>query len=193
MQPNAGIIDWTAVAAFIGVFVAAVGYFVKHWSDLRMQQRNDRLQRINRQLTEFCGPLLAHTRSSDKIWRAFRRRHRPGDQSFWTNDLPLTEADVMAWRLWMSTVFLPLNQRMSDLVHHHADLIDESEMPACLLVLCAHVAGYQAIIKEWEADEISLAREDNISVVNFPGQELAEYAATAFERLKREQSKNLGS
>ena len=110
-----------------------------------------------------------------------------------TNDPPLTEDDVLAWRLWMTTVFLPLNQRMSELVHEHADLIEEPEMPPCLLVLCAHVAGYRAIIKKWETGEISLAREDNISVVNFPGRELADYATAAFDRLKREQSKLLGS
>ena len=53
-----------------------------------------------------------------------------------------------------------------------------------LLDLCAHVAGYQAVLKQWESNDISIAREDNISVVNFPSQELTEYAAAAFGRLK---------
>jgi hypothetical protein len=66
-------------------------------------------------------------------------------------------------------------------------------MPACLLDLCAHVHGYQAILKDWETGEISVEREDNISVVNFPGQELAVYAAAAFSRLKAEQAELLGS
>jgi hypothetical protein len=185
--------DWTGIATFIGVCVAAIGYVFKYRTDLTLAQRNDRLARINRQLSEFYGPLLAHTQSMEESWRAFRRRYRPAEGSFWRGDPPPTREDVIAWRLWMTTVFLPLNQRMSDLVHHHADLIEEPEMPSCLLVLCAHVAGYQAIIKEWETDDISLAREDNISVVNFPGRELAAYATDAFGRLKKEQQKLLGS
>jgi hypothetical protein len=82
---------------------------------------------------------------------------------------------------------------MMDLVLTHAALIEEPEMPSCLLTVCVHVAGYQAILKEWETGEISVEREDNISIVNFPGQELADYAAAAFSRLKSEQASLLGS
>ena len=93
----------------------------------------------------------------------------------------------------MTTVFIPVQQRMMDLVLEHADLIEEPEMPPCLLALCAHVAGYQAVLKTWESGEISVKREDNISVVNFPSQELADYAAAAFGRLKAEQATLLGA
>jgi hypothetical protein len=82
---------------------------------------------------------------------------------------------------------------MMEIVLDRTDLIEEPEMPPCLLALCAHVAGYQAILKEWETGEISIKREDNISVVNFPTQELAEYAAAEFGRLKAEQARLLGA
>jgi hypothetical protein len=93
----------------------------------------------------------------------------------------------------MTTVFMPLHQRMVELVLENAALIEEPDMPPCLLAMCAHVAGYQAVLKEWETGEISVAREDNISIVNFPGEELADYAAAAFSRLKAEQARLLGS
>jgi hypothetical protein len=185
--------DVTAIVTLIGVGVAAIGYFIKYRMDLELEQRNGRLERINRQLSEFYGPLLALTRSSDESWKAFRNRYRPGGGSFWKSDPPLTREDAIAWRQWMTTVFMPLHQRMMDLVLQHAALIEEPEMPSCLLVMCVHVAGYQAILKEWETGEISVAREDNISIVNFPGQELTDYAATAFSRLKAEQASLLGS
>ena len=183
----------TEAVALVGVVAAVLGYFVTYGTNLRLAQRNDRLERINQQLSEFYGPLLALTRSSDQSWQAFRKRYRPGDGSFWKNDPPLTREDVAAWRLWMTTVFVPMHQRMMELVLNRAHLIEEPEMPSCLLALCAHVNGYQAILKEWETGEVSIEREDNISVVNFPGQELAEYAATAFGRLKAEQAELLGS
>ncbi len=180
--------------ALIGVCIAVIGYFVKYRTDLRLAQRNDRLERINRQLSEFYGPLLALTRSSGQSWQAFRKRYRPpGSESFWKSDPPPTKEDAIAWRLWMTTVFMPVHQRMMELVLERADLIEEPEMPPSLLDLCAHVNGYQAILKEWETGEISTAREDNISVVNFPGEKLAEYAATAFGRLKAEQAELLGA
>jgi hypothetical protein len=93
----------------------------------------------------------------------------------------------------MTAVFMPTQQRMMELVLAHADLIEEPDMPPCLLALCAHVAGYQAVLKEWDRGDISTAREANISVVNFPGRELATYAAEGFARLKAEQGKLLGS
>jgi hypothetical protein len=180
--------------ALIGVCIAVIGYFVKYRTDLRLAQRNDRLERINRQLSEFYGPLLALTRSSGQSWQAFRKRYRPpGSESFWKCDPPPTKEDAIAWRLWMTTVFMPVHRRMMELVLERADLIEEPEMPPSLLDLCAHVNGYQAILKEWEKGEISTAREDNISVVNFPGEKLAEYAATAFGRLKAEQAELLGA
>lgn len=185
--------DWTGVATFVGVCVAAIGYVVKYRTDLQLAQRDGRLERINRQLSDFYGPLLALTRSSDVSWQAFRKRYRPGGGSYWQSDPPPTKEDVIAWRLWVSTVFVPVHQRSMDIVLEHADLIEEPEMPPCLLALCAHVAGYQAVLKEWETGEISFEREDNISIVNFPGQELAEYAAAAFSRLKAEQARLLGA
>jgi hypothetical protein len=185
--------DATEAVALVGICVAAIGYFIKYRIDLKLEQRNDRLDRINRQLSEFYGPLLALTRSSGESWQAFRKRYRPGGGSFWKTDPPPTREDAVAWRLWMTTVFMPLHQRMMDLVLQHAALIEEPEMPACLLTMCVHVAGYQAVLKEWETGEISVAREDNISIVNFPGQELADLAAAAFNRLKVEQASLLGS
>ncbi len=185
--------DATEVVALVGVCAAVIGYFVKYWTDLKIEQRNDRLERINRQLNEFYGPLLALTRSSGESWQAFRKRYRPGGGSFWKSDPPPTREDAVAWRLWMTTVFMPLHQRMVELVLDNAALIEEPEMPPCLLAMCAHVAGYQAVLKEWETGEISVAREDNISIVNFPGEELADYAAAAFSRLKAEQASLLGS
>jgi hypothetical protein len=186
--------DSTVLAALVGVGAALAGYFVKHASDIRLAQRDDRLERINRQLSEFYGPLLALTQATEESWRAFRRRYRPPEgASYWRSDPPLTTEDTIVWRLWMSTVFVPAQRQMMDLVLEHADLIDEPEMPPCLLVLCAHVAGYQAVLKEWERGEVSLKREDNISVVNFPGHELAVYATAAFSRLKAQQADLLGA
>src|SRR3954468_5922546 len=106
VQPFGGGMTWTEAVTLIGVCVAAIGYVYKYQTDLKLLQRNDRLERINRQLSDFYGPLLVLTRSRERSWLTFRQRHRPpGEESYWRLDPPATEDDAAAWRLWMSTVF----------------------------------------------------------------------------------------
>lgn len=195
IEPQAGeVVGWTEILAVAGLLVAIAGYFIRYAIDLRLAQRKERLERINRQLSEFYGPMLALSRASDESWEAFRQRFRPPSAvSFWQLEPPPTRDEVLAWRRWMTTVFVPVHQSMMDLVLKHADLIDESDMPDALLALSAHVAGYQAVIAAWESDDVALDREANVSVVNYPSQELATYAAQAFARLKAEQCKLIGS
>jgi hypothetical protein len=69
--------DGTEAVAFVDVVVAQIGYFVTYRTNLRLAQRNDRLERINRQLREFYGPLLALTRSNDQSLQVFQKRYRP--------------------------------------------------------------------------------------------------------------------
>src|SRR5215218_1509146 len=168
-QPCGGVMDGTEAVAIVGVVVAVIGYFVTYRTNLRLAQRKDRLERINRQLSEFYGPLLALTRSSDQSWQAFRKRYRPGGGSFWKSDPPLTVEDAAAWRLRMTTVFVPVHHQMMELVLNRAHLIEEPATPSSLLTLCAPVNRYQAILTNWDTAEISIEREDNLSIVNFPG------------------------
>jgi hypothetical protein len=41
----------------------------------------------------------------------------------------------------MTEVFMPINERIADVVTNNADLLVESRMPQPLLDVCAHVAG----------------------------------------------------
>jgi len=88
----------------------------------------------------------------------------------------------------MTTVFMPLNERMREIIIEHADLLDESEMPSCLLLLCAHVSAYRSVMRKWEQDDYSI----HWSVVNFPREDLMHYTEQTFKRLKAEQARLLG-
>jgi hypothetical protein len=88
----------------------------------------------------------------------------------------------------MRQVFMPLNERMAELVLAHADLLDEEEMPACLLALTAHVFAYRAVLKQWEQADFS----EHTSPLPFPREALTAYASAAFRRAKREQARLLG-
>jgi hypothetical protein len=76
---------------------------------------------------------------------------------------------------------------MRDLVVNRADLLEEDELPRCLLDLCAHVSAYEPVLTAWANGDY----RKHTAPLNFPAAELAEYASTAFRRLKAEQNQLL--
>jgi len=178
--------SWQAALTLaVPVLIAVVGYVFTYVNGVRLAARKDRLDRVTRQLSDFYGPLLALSSANAAAWETFRRRHRPG-MGFW-NDPPPTPDDAAAWRLWMTTVFVPANRRMRDVVVNKADLLDEDDMPQAMLDLCAHVAAYEPILRRWEDGDFS---EHHVSL-NFPSEDLQAYLSRSFRGLKAEQNKLL--
>jgi hypothetical protein len=176
------------VTLSVTILLAVAGYLAAYLNTLRLARRKDRLDRVSKQLSDFYGPLLALSRAGGRSWEEFMDRYRPGNTAFWDEADPPTERQAESFRLWMCHVFMPLNVRMVDVVTNKADLLDEPEVPGCLLELCAHVATYQAILKRWEDEDFS----ENTPDIPFPGQEIEEYAEATFSRLKAEQNRLLG-
>jgi hypothetical protein len=176
--------QWIALS--VTVILAGAGYLAKYLNDLVLARRRDRLDRLNRQLSELYGPLLAVATAGRSCWRAFRARYRPGGGAFWGSDPPPTAEEAAAYRLWMTEVFMPLNERMAEIVITKADLLDGVEMPRCLTQLCAHVAGHRSIAKRWDAGDLS----EHSFGLNFP-QEVYQYLEDTFSHLKAEQTRLL--
>jgi hypothetical protein len=177
-------LDWkTTVTISITVLLALGGYLATYVNNVRLAQHKDRLERVNRQLSEFYGPLFALTRSTSASWAAFRSKYRPDVQSYWDSRSPATSEEAAVWRLWITEVFMPLDVQMAEIVVQKADLLDEAEMPQCLLDLCAHVAAYRALLKRWEEGDFS----EHKSILLFPEAALREYTSTSFSRLKTRQ------
>ena len=78
----------------------------------------------------------------------------------------------------MQNVFMPLNSEMARLIIDHSDLLEEEDMPECLLKLSAHVYGYKGIIAAWEKEDYS----EHMSLTSFPITEiLPELSATSVQ------------
>ena len=122
-----------AAIATIGttIFVAFAGFVAAYFNNLRLTRRKDQLDRVSRQLSELYGPLLALESTEQSTWRLFRERYRPSG-AFWDPDDPPSEDEARIWRLWMTTVFMPLNRKMVDVIRANGDLLAESDMPQCL-------------------------------------------------------------
>ncbi|MFE2158967.1 hypothetical protein ACFW9M_14215 [Streptomyces lydicus] len=177
------------VPLVVTVVVAATGYGATYLTNLRLARRKDHLDRVNRQLSELYGPLYAQSQATDRAWRKFVARYG----TMWTVSSPPTAEQVATWRLWMSTVFMPLNRRMVETIVSHADLLREDTIPEPLNELCAHVACYEPILARWQEDGFdSVQVDDHVSIAgNFPHTELDDYLRTSFESLKLEQSRLL--
>lgn len=179
--------DAFLVTTAVTIMLAFGGYLATYFNGLRLAQRTQHLERVSRQLGELYGPLYGLTNSETAIFTIFRSRYRSG-KHFFSEEDPPSEDDLEAWRLWMTTVFAPLNNRMYELVLSKADLLIETEMPQCLRDLCAHVVGYQLVMKKWENGDFS----ENLSLLPFPDVELCNYATESYNTLKTEQTRLLG-
>jgi hypothetical protein len=179
-------LEATAITAAVTVFVALIGYFISYFNNIRLAQRTEKLQRIDRQLSELYGPLYAVVDTGDRVWKAFGEKH-------WSwitrlNSAQLTESELQEWRRWVTTVFMPSNRQLVELIRTKSDLIIESDIPPCLKDLCAHVAGYEIVLERWEQNEFS----ELVSIVGYPTEDLKQYTAQSFKDLKYKQAKILG-
>ena len=124
--------DWaTSLTIAVSVLLAATGYVWTYLYNLRLARRKDRLDRVNRQLSDLYGPLYALTHSGETCWKVFRSRYRPGDGPFWDPNSPPTEEAAAAWRPWMAEVFMPLNVAMADVVTRTSISLTKRQCPTC--------------------------------------------------------------
>ncbi|WP_433526759.1 hypothetical protein ACQPZ2_19030 [Nocardia pseudovaccinii] len=178
------------VAAAVAVCVAFTGYLATYVNGVRLEQRKQRLSRVNQQLSELYGPLLALVEANKRVFNAFVERNgRPRDISIFEGEMPPTEGELAEWRLWVTTVFLPSIQAMRDVIVSHADLLLDPEMPPVLINLCAHVSGYEITASRWANGHY----DEHRSVVAFQPEELLSYARHSFAQLKVEQGRLLGT
>jgi hypothetical protein len=176
-----------ALTLATSIVLALAGYLFAYLNNLRLAQRTAQLDRVNRQLRELYGPLLASCEASSRAWDVFRSHHRTAGV-YWSSVRPPSEAEAKTWRLWVTTVFMPINERLAELVTNYSDLIEEQEMPECLIELYAHVAGYRPVIEAWQSGDFS----EHTSPLNFPRDPLVEYARSRYQLLKKSQARLLG-
>lgn len=179
-------------AAITTVCLAFAGYLVTYLNSLRLTQRQERLARVNRQLSEFYGPLLALTEINSRVYRAFGERHpRPDGRSPLQHgpaEMPLTEAESAEWRLWVTKVFLPNHRAMRDVLVTKADLLAEPHMPPILLEVYSHATWHEIAVTRWEQGDLALEQPAR----PFPAGEIRRYVREGFDRLKQEQAALLG-
>ena len=170
-------LDRPTASVLVPVILAFVGYVITREIQISLSKRTARLELINKRINEFYGPLYIALEESLTAYQALLSKlHR--ESSFYEHGKIPTDCEMQYWRIWVESVFMPLNLRVEKIILENAYLIKEQAIPECLLKFVTHVSAYKAILKQWESGDFS----EWTSIIPFP-QELQVYAADSYREL----------
>lgn len=176
--------DVEKVGVFLSVLVAAVGIVGAYYNNLKLHKRKERLDLVTQQINCFYGPLYISSESGKIALDAFHEK--TGRQLFGT-DIPPNDTELEEWRVWIESVFIPLNDFREKLILNNAHLLREEIMPEVLLKFVAHSSAHKAMFKKWQNGDLT----EHEPLIEFP-YDIREYAKSAYLELKKEQLKLIG-
>ena len=160
----------TELSAFVVMVTSSPGYLFTYYHTKVSDERKQRIDRINEQvcwlpvhflpiidcavccgcqLREFYGPLLSCVSASKSSYDAMVRQHSPDGTVAGFQRAVLTDPEGkegQVYRTWMLEVLQPLNEKASNIVVEHIDLLDSPRVEPLLLQLVSHVAAYKVIL-----------------------------------------------
>jgi hypothetical protein len=167
-------------ATALTILLAFVGYLATFWSARMMARRKDKLEQVNRRLNELYGPLYVASQAGNIAYRSLLKKQGK------TQSYPILDSEMKEWMLWMTTIFMPLNNVREKIIIEKAYLIVEEQMPHCLLDFVTHVVGYKAVLAKWAEGDYSERR----STIGWPP-EFDSYVAHSYAALKAQQTRLL--
>jgi hypothetical protein len=169
-------------AAILTILLAFVGYLMTFLSARMLARRRDKLKLVNKRLNEFYGPLYVASEAGNIAYRSLLSR-----QGKIKSD-PILDSEMKDWVLWMTTIFMPLNDIREKIIIQKAYLIVEEQMPQCLLDFVTHVVGYKAVLSKWADGDYAERR----STIGWPP-EFDAYVKRSYAALKAEQTRLMHS
>lgn len=169
-------------AVILTVILALSGYLITSLSAHMLARRQDKLRLVNARLNEFYGPLYVASEAGNIAYRSLLNR-----QGKERSD-PILDSEMKEWVLWMTTIFMPLNDVREKIIIEKAYLIVEEKMPQCLLDFVTHVVGYKAVLAKWGDGNYSERR----STIGWPP-EFDVYVRRSYAALKAEQTELMHS
>jgi hypothetical protein len=164
------------------VVLAFAGYMATFLSARMLARRRDKLDLVNRRLNEFYGPLYVASQAGNIAYQSLLKKQGK------TQCHPIRDEEMKEWVLWMTTIFMPLNDIREKIIIEKAYLIVEEQMPHCLLDFVTHVVGYKAVLAEWAEGDYSERR----SMIGWPP-EFDIYVEHSYAALKARQTELLHS
>jgi hypothetical protein len=164
-------------AAILTILLAFAGYLMTFLSARMLARRRDKLKLVNKRLNEFYGPLYVASEAGNIAYRALLNRQGKEKSD------PILDSEMKDWMLWMTTIFMPLNDIREKIIIEKAYLVVEERMPQCLLDFVTHVVGYKAVLAKWAEGNYVERR----SSIGWPPQ-FDVYVRHSYAALKAEQT-----
>src|SRR5579859_865516 len=169
-------------AAILTVILALSGYLITSLSTHMLARRRDKLDLVNKRINEFYGPPYVASEAGNIAYRSLLKRQGKEKSD------PILDSEMKEWTLWMTTIFMPLNDIRERVIIEKAHLIVEERMPQCLLDFVTHVVGYKAVLARWAEGDYSERR----STIGWPP-EFDIYVKRSYAALKTEQTRLMHS
>jgi hypothetical protein len=169
-------------AAILTIILAFIGYLATFLSARMLARRKDELELVNKRLNEFYGPLYVASQAGNIAYQSLLKKQGK------TQCHPITDEEMKDWILWMTTIFMPLNNIREKIIIEKAYLIIEEQMPRCLLDFVTHVVGYKAVLARWKEGDFTERR----STIGWPP-EFDGYVERSYKALKAEQTRLIHS
>ncbi|KAI8466963.1 MAG: hypothetical protein J3K34DRAFT_432029 [Monoraphidium minutum] len=173
-----------------GQWLAAGAGFAFHFLNSKWQEeRKARIERVNAQLRNFYGPLLAAVSATKSAYDALIAQHSPdGSRGAFQEAVQGHPGgcEAEAYRLWVESVLQPLNEQAAVIVSDHIDMLDNPRMVPELLQLVAHVSTMRVVLQRWQRGDYAAA-----SAITYPDKLLG-HCEAEFNRVKARQAQLLG-
>ncbi len=169
-------------AAVLTISIAFAGYLITILGARMLARRRDELKLVNKRLNEFYGPLYVASEAGNIAYRSLLNRQGKEKSD------PILDSEMKEWMLWMTTIFMPLNDIREKVIIEKAHLIIEEQMPQCLLDFVTHVVGYKAVLAKWANGDYVERR----STIGWPP-EFDHYVRCSYAALKAEQARLMHS
>jgi hypothetical protein len=172
--------------------LALGGFLFTYLNTKTIEERKARIERVNRQLELFYGPLLACVSATASAKRAMIKQML-GSEGIREESLhAAVKRDPTiqkAYQQWMELVLQPLNERAAKVVIENIDLLEGSSIQKDLLQLVSHVAANRVLISSWKDANSALSFS---SAIPYPDR-LEEFIGREFSKMKRIQADLLGA
>ena len=183
------------ITVLVTIGLAFAGYVATYASNRLLAQRQARLERINNQLSNLYGPLLADQAFGKAAWEVYVETSRRIGPMWWDADREPNGEQSRLWQTWVEKVFQPTNRRMIECVKANAALLLEDKMPGCLIHVAENLAAYDVLAVRWGEPEFVATRKEDLVPPErflFKGEELEDYVRKGFTTLKQAQQELLG-
>jgi len=148
MEEQILLFRYIPISAIIVLISGIIGYFIKYYINKRHQKLNRTLEYLDKQINEFYWPLYVLTNAGKTLFNEiFDKCDKTGFV-----ESPSSKKPVLEWRLWVEEIFIPMNERIEEIIFKKSYLVIEDTIDPCFIEFLDHSAQYKVLVKEWSLD-----------------------------------------